>query len=67
MPKIKTNRSARKRFLTRAHDIKRKNANKSHLLTSRAKKRKRHLKKTGNVSEADLPRVQKLIPYRKIK
>jgi large subunit ribosomal protein L35 len=67
MPKIKTNRSARKRFLARSHDIKRKNANKSHLLTSRSQKRKRHLKKTGNVSEADLPRVRKLIPYKKIK
>ena len=44
MPKVKTNSSAKKRFqFTASGKIKRKKAFKNHILTKKAKKRKRHL------------------------
>ena len=47
MPKMKTNPGAKKRFsLTGSGKIKRKHAFKSHILTKKTKKQKRHL--TGN-------------------
>ena len=66
MPKLKTNRSARKRFRARKTDIKRKNAGRSHLLSVKSRKRKRRLRKGGVVCKAELKRVKRLIPYQKI-
>lgn len=44
MPKMKTNSGAKKRFkLTGTGKIKRKHANKSHILTKKSTKRKRNL------------------------
>ena len=49
MPKIKTNRAAAKRFrVTASGKIKRNKGFKSHLLSSKGKKRKRQLRQ-GNV------------------
>lgn len=64
MPKLKTNRSARKRFKLRASDIKRKKGGRSHLLGGKTRKRKRRLRKTGTVSKADFKRVKRLVPYK---
>ena len=48
MPKIKTNKSAAKRFrVTGTGKIKRNKANKRHILSSKGKKRKRHLRQAG--------------------
>ncbi|MCD6162419.1 MAG: 50S ribosomal protein L35 [candidate division Zixibacteria bacterium] len=64
MPKIKTNRAAAKRFKkTGTGKIKRSHMNTSHILTKKTKKRKRQLRKSGLVSDADRDRVNKMIPY----
>ncbi len=64
MPKLKTNRSAAKRFKkTGKGKIKRYKAYKSHILTKKTTKRKRNLRKGTLVSDADAKRINKLIPY----
>ncbi|MCH7760398.1 50S ribosomal protein L35 [candidate division TA06 bacterium] len=64
MPKIKTNRSAAKRFRkTASGKFKRKQASHSHLQTKKTKKRKRNLRKGALVSSADKKNVQRLLPY----
>ena len=62
MPKIKTNRGAKKRFsLTSKGKVKRKKAFKSHILTKKSTKRKRHLRKQDYVSDADSRRVKRML------
>jgi len=64
MPKIKTSRSAAKRFKkTATGKIKRKKAYHSHILAKKSAKRKRNLRKSGLVSDVDTARVSKMIPY----
>lgn len=62
MPKMKTRRSAAKRFkLTGSGKIKRNKAYFSHILTKKSPKRKRNLGQTGIVSAADESRIKKMI------
>ena len=62
MPKMKSNRGARKRFKkTASGKIKRHKANKSHILTKKRRDRKRRLRKPGYVDSADAPRIHRLI------
>jgi large subunit ribosomal protein L35 len=62
MPKMKTNKSAAKRFRkTGSGKIRRNKANKSHILTKKAPKRKRQLTRPGLVSKADEARVKRLL------
>ncbi len=62
MPKMKSNRGAVKSFKkTGSGKIKRKKAYKSHILTSKSTKRKRGLRATSFVSDADLKRVSRMI------
>jgi large subunit ribosomal protein L35 len=62
MPKMKTNRSAAKRFkLTGKGRIKRRHAFKSHILTKKSAKRKRHLRKPELVAKADEGRVLRML------
>jgi large subunit ribosomal protein L35 len=62
MPKMKTNRSAAKRFkLTGKGRVKRSKAFKSHILTKKSAKRKRHLRKSTLVSKADEGRVLRML------
>lgn len=63
MPKVKTKTSAKKRFKVKAGGIKRKKAYRSHLLSGRSKKRKRHLRRGGMVSKAEEKRIRKVFPY----
>ena len=64
MPKIKTNRGARKRFkMTKSGKIKRSNAYKSHLLEGKSPKRKRNLRKAAIVSTADEKKIRRMLPY----
>jgi large subunit ribosomal protein L35 len=64
MPKIKTNRSAAKRFRkTASGKIKRSHVNKGHILTKKTPKRIRQLRKSALVAKADQKRVERLIPY----
>lgn len=64
MPKIKTNRAAAKRFrVTGSGKVKRHKGFKSHLLSSKGKKRKRHLRKAALVSAVENKNVRRLVPY----
>jgi len=62
MPKIRTSRSAAKRFKkTAGGRLKRSKAFKGHLLTGKSSKRKRNLRKAGLVDKADQKRVKRLL------
>lgn len=62
MPKVKIKSGAKKRFvLTASGKIKRKHAFKNHILTKKEKGRKRRLTRSGLVSDADAPRVKKML------
>jgi len=64
MPKMKTHRGAAKRLKrTGSGRFKRSKAYKSHILTKKATKRKRGLRKATLVSKADEKRFKKLLPY----
>jgi len=64
MPKVKTHRGAAKRFrVTKNGKIKTAKAFKSHILTKKTSKRKRHLRKASILSKADYKRIKKVIPY----
>ncbi len=64
MPKLKTHKGAAKRFKkTGTGKIKRGKAFKRHILTSKDTKRKRHLDTDTLVSDADAPKVRRMIPY----
>lgn len=64
MPKMKTNKSAAKRFKrTGTGKLKRHKAYKTHILTKMSPKRRRQLRKSGLISEADAKRIYKLLPY----
>ncbi len=62
MPKMKTNRSAAKRFkVTGKGKVKRRQANKSHILTKKASKRKRHLRDAKVAQKGDARRVKRML------
>ena len=64
MPKMKTRRSAAKRFsITGSGEFKRSKAFHSHILESKSPKRKRNLRKAGIVGKTDYERVRKMLPY----
>ena len=64
MPKLKTNRSAAKRFKkTGSGKIKRSKAGKNHFTGKKASKSIRSLRKGTLISVADAERIGKLIPY----
>lgn len=62
MPKMKSNRGAKKSFRkTGSGHVKRNKAYKSHILTSKSRKRKRSLRQSVLVSSADEKRVKIMI------
>jgi len=62
MPKVKTNSAAKKRFrFTGTGKIKRKRAFKNHILTKKAKKRKRHLAHAGLVDVTQEHRIKLML------
>lgn len=62
MPKMKTNRGAAKRFKTTAKGgLKYRCANRNHILTKKAPKRKRQLRSLSMVSPADMKSIKRLI------
>jgi len=64
MPKMKTHKSSQKRFsISKSGYIKRSKAYKSHILTKKTTKRKRHLRKSTTVSAAETSRIKVLLPY----
>ena len=63
MPKMKTNKSVAKRFkLTGSGKVKRRQANKSHILTKKSQKRKRHLRDAQIAAPGDSARVKRMLP-----
>ena len=62
--KIKTNRAAAKRFRkTASGKYKAGHANRSHILTKKATKRKRNLRQTNHVRAEDAGRLDRMLPY----
>ncbi|RJP21997.1 MAG: 50S ribosomal protein L35 [Candidatus Abyssobacteria bacterium SURF_5] len=62
MPKMKSNRSAAKRFKkTATGKFKRSRAYKGHLLTKKTSSRKRKLRKSAIVSKSDQKRIERMI------
>jgi large subunit ribosomal protein L35 len=63
--KLKTHRGAAKRFKkTGTGKIMRAAAFKRHILTSKPTKRKRHGRGTQVVSDADAPKLERMLPYK---
>ncbi|HAG69944.1 MAG TPA: 50S ribosomal protein L35 [Lachnospiraceae bacterium] len=64
MAKMKTNRSAAKRFkVTASGKLKRNKAYKSHILTKKSTKRKRNLRKSAITDPTNVKNMKKICPY----
>ncbi len=64
MPKLKTHSGAAKRFRKTAKGkVKRNHSFLRHMLSSKAKKRKRQLRKSELVDPSDQPKIKRMIPY----
>jgi large subunit ribosomal protein L35 len=64
MPKMKTRRSAAKRFRkTGSGGFQRRKSNRRHILTKMSSKRKRQLANGAMVDPADEPRIRRQLPY----
>ena len=64
MPKLKTKRGAAKRFSrTGKGGYKRGQSHLNHILTKKTPKRKRQLRSTQQVAEADVKSVKQMLPY----
>ena len=62
MPKVKTNSSAKKRFkVTATGKIMHQKSFKRHILTKKSKKRKRNMRKDGEVAKSHLDFVKRLL------
>ena len=65
MPKLKTNRGAAKRFRkTASGRYKRGHAFTSHILTKMSQKRKRNLRGSTTVDQADEKAIKRMLPYK---
>lgn len=64
MPKLKTHRGTAKRFkISGTGKILYRRAGKSHLLTKKTRRAKRHLKDTAVVTKTEAGILRRLIPY----
>jgi len=64
MPKLKTHKGAAKRFKkTASGKVMRGHSHLRHILTSKSKKRKKKLRQSILVSDADTPKIKRMIPY----
>ncbi|MGL4767458.1 MAG: 50S ribosomal protein L35 [Formosimonas sp.] len=64
MPKMKTKSSAKKRFVVRpGGTVKRGQAFKRHLLTTKTTKTKRQLRGSAAVAAADVKAIRSMMPY----
>lgn len=64
MPKIKTRKSAAKRYsLTAGGKVKYKKQGLRHILTKKSRKRKRKLRQAATLSSAEVKRARQLVPY----
>lgn len=66
MPKMKTKRSAAKRFKTTGTGkLMRMKAYKNHILNKKSTKRKRNLRKAAEVDASNVKMMKSLLPYSK--
>ena len=64
MPKMKSNRAAKKRLrVTGSGRIRRGKAGLSHMMRGKSANRRRNLRKNGMVDDADQKRAHNLLPY----
>lgn len=64
MPKMKTNRGAKKRFTaTKTGKLKAKKSKTRHILSTKPRKQKRRFKEDLYISKADERRMSQLLPY----
>ena len=64
MPKIKTRKSAAKRYsITGSGKVKYKKQGLRHILTKKSRKRKRKLRQAATLSPAEARRARQLVPY----
>ena len=64
MPKMKSNRGAAKRFKkTSSGRFKCMQGYRRHILTKKSTKRKRQLRSTGYIADADTAMVRRMLPY----
>jgi large subunit ribosomal protein L35 len=64
MPKMKTKRSAAKRYrITGSGKVRYKKQNLRHILTKKSSKRKRRLRHSATLSSTETGRAKKLLPY----
>ena len=62
MPKMKSHSGAKKRFkVSGSGRIKRGHANRSHILTKKTTKRKRHLRRPECMDQADAPAIKRML------
>jgi large subunit ribosomal protein L35 len=62
MAKLKSHRGASKRFRKRANgSVKFRHANRNHILTKKATKRKRHLRSQGEMRDCDVTAATRLL------
>ena len=64
MPKMKTSKSAAKRFkVTGTGKLKRNKAYKRHILTKKSAKRKRNLRQSAITDATNVKNIKKILPY----
>jgi len=64
MPKLKTNKGAKKRFkLTKSGKVKRQKEGARHILTKKSRKRKRSLKASTTMDKAFEKKIKSMLPY----
>lgn len=61
MPKMKTASGAAKRFKKTSKGYKHRQSFRSHILTKKSTKRKRHLRGYVEVSKADVPLIKRML------
>lgn len=61
MSKLKTKSGAKKRFRARANGYKYRNAERSHILTKKAQKRKRQHRGQDSISAADVRSIRRML------
>lgn len=61
MPKLKTASGAAKRFKKTAKGYKHRQSFRSHILTKKSSKRKRHLRAMKSVSPSDVPLIKRML------
>ena len=61
MPKMKTQKGAARRFRKTAKGYKHRQSFRSHILTKKNTKRKRHLRNMKDIAAADVPLIKRLL------